>query len=133
MSPGVAARSTTLLLQGLVDALANPFELCAGPLHPRDITSSGLLGISAGNSELPANFYHGRATTLKVRVKPHLATSESFHGLVLRPHDGPFEFGHLEFCLPILDSTISVSQRVLEICPTRKGLSQATLLFREHG
>jgi hypothetical protein len=27
---------------------------------------------------------------------------------------------------------ISVSQRVLEICPTRKGLSQATLLFREH-
>ncbi len=133
VSPGVAARSTALLLQGLVDALANPFELCAGPLHPRDITSSGLLGISAGNSELPANFRHGRAATLEVRVEPHLVTSESFHGLVhLRLHDGPFEFGHLEFRLPILDLTISISQRVLEICPTQQGLSQATLLFREH-
>ena len=121
MSPGVEARLTALLLQGLVDALANPFELCAGPLHPRDITSSGLLGISTGNSELPANFHHGRAATLEVRVEPHLATSKSFHGLVLlRLHDDPFEFGHLEFHPPILDLTISISQRVLEICRTRK-------------
>jgi hypothetical protein len=39
MPSGVAARSTALLLQGLIDALANPFELCAGPIQPRDVTS----------------------------------------------------------------------------------------------
>jgi hypothetical protein len=133
MSSGIAARSTTLLLQGIVDALANPFELCASLIQPRDITSRRLLGISTGNSELLANPRHHRAVALEVRVEPHLATSESFHGLVLlHLHHGFFEFGHLELRLPILDSTISISQHVLEICPTRKRLSQAILLFREH-
>jgi hypothetical protein len=39
MPSGVTARSTTLLLQGLIDALANPFELCIGPIQPRDVAS----------------------------------------------------------------------------------------------
>jgi hypothetical protein len=38
MPSGIAARSMTLLLQGLVDALADAFELGASPIQPRDIS-----------------------------------------------------------------------------------------------
>jgi hypothetical protein len=36
---GISARSTKLLLQGLVDTLADAFKLSAGPIQPRDVSS----------------------------------------------------------------------------------------------
>jgi hypothetical protein len=38
MPPGISARSTALLLQGLIDTLADAFELGVGPIQPRDVS-----------------------------------------------------------------------------------------------
>ncbi len=64
MPPGISARLTTLLLQGLVDTLADAFELGAGPIQPRDVSGRRFLGIPTRYSELSTDPCHGRAATL---------------------------------------------------------------------
>ncbi len=84
--------------------------------------------------EFPGDSGHGGATALEVRVEPHLATSECLHSpILLHFHHSPLEFGHLELRPPVLDATILVGQRTLEVCSAWKRLSQAVLFSREHG
>jgi hypothetical protein len=133
MPSSISARSTALLLQGLVDTLADAFELGAGPIQPRDISGRRLLGIPARYSEFPVDSGHGRATAPEVRVEPHFVTSKCFHRpVLLHFHHSPLEFGHLELRPPVLDAMISVGQCTLEVFSAWKRLSQAVLLSREH-
>jgi hypothetical protein len=67
MPPGISARSTTLLLQGLVDTLTNAVELSASPVEPRDVPGRRFFGITAGYPEIPAHLHHRGAATLQIR------------------------------------------------------------------
>ncbi len=123
----------TLLLQGIVDTLTDAFELGAGPIQPRDVSSRRFLGIPTGYSELSTDSGHGRAATLQIQVEPHLTTPECLYGLVLLHFQhSPLEFRDLKLCPPILDATILVSKHTLEVCSAWKRLSQAALLYRQY-
>jgi hypothetical protein len=124
MPPGISARPTTLLLQGFVDALTDAFELGAGAVQPRDISGRRFLGIPTRYSELSTYSGHGRAATLQIRVEPHLTTPECLYSLVLLHFQhSPLEFRDLKLRPPIMDATILVSERALEVYAAWKRLS----------
>jgi hypothetical protein len=54
VSSGISARSTTLLLQGLVDSLANAIVLGTCPVEPRNVPSRRFLRITVDYPKLPA-------------------------------------------------------------------------------